>query len=654
MSTKAAVVSELGEHDLLVPSLVHGALAANERAKFFFSLIQLAKSHADTAEEFVPDLRSDRELAGIDDPRFDDVIAHARRDRADDYRVPLAKTIVDAAFHDTESMLAPLRAASPSRVDEVEVRSFDERLEALRDRCELRTESTLTGDEVEALTSSDRAHADSLHLLVLDLHKAVDKLEASLATEDIDGAKVHGLHERDRVLVGAFMRGIHETEAVKFGHPGLGTMATRRGQTLVLENDLGETAAHVVVIHVDGLRVAITSTDVHLQRLEFLERLLARFPMHWDDVASRSARTIPHAEVFFQHTGIYEAPSSEELERFLTFLGSRLVYLIDWNRARKAIRSFVSKAATIEILDRAASEGWGHRGLLEAGGKPWVFDIVGDVVRIPLRFGERLDDILGAEQAAEFLRTTLRTCSEGLHAWRPPSSLRAELGAELARLVRSRGERLLEPVTDHARLVLTLARTVHELLGRNSPVPDARAADAVRAAKDVEHRADALVMDVRSVVERIPSEERCLRLIEHADDAADALEEAVFRWSLLPATTGELAAETRGTSLVELADLVVAAAEGWLACVTTAQHASPDGRTFEVRGVVDAVDGILVLERRMDEAERRATTRLAADARATGKFFALVSRVTAELERAVDSLMRASLVLRDRVVTSMA
>jgi len=94
MQKKAIIVAVLGERDLLVPELVHEALAANGRAKYFFTLLQLAQAHADAVDGSAPDLRTDRELAGITDDRFDAVIGESRSSGyGAGYRVPLAKEI---------------------------------------------------------------------------------------------------------------------------------------------------------------------------------------------------------------------------------------------------------------------------------------------------------------------------------------------------------------------------------------------------------------------------------------------------------------------------------------------------------------------------------------------------------------------------------
>jgi hypothetical protein len=59
-------------------------------------------------------------------------------------------------------------------------------------------------------------------------------------------------------VVEAFMRGLESTRKLKFGHPGLATTASRSGARLTIQNDIGETDAHVVVIAVEQDAVTVT------------------------------------------------------------------------------------------------------------------------------------------------------------------------------------------------------------------------------------------------------------------------------------------------------------------------------------------------------------------------------------------------------------
>ena len=113
-------------------------------------------------------------------------------------------------------------------------------------------EDRISGDYIDRLTSGQREAGDSLHLLVMDLHKELNRLQQRLATETIDGAQVYGVLDDDRPLIAAFMAGVNRTRELKFDHPGLGTTATRSGERLVIQNDIGTTEAHVLVVHVEG------------------------------------------------------------------------------------------------------------------------------------------------------------------------------------------------------------------------------------------------------------------------------------------------------------------------------------------------------------------------------------------------------------------
>ncbi len=166
----------------------------------------------------------------------------------------------------------------------------------------------------------------------MDLHKQLNAMQADLAEERLDGAAAYNLADEDRPLVLAFMKGVNRTARLKFMHPGLSTTATRIGDQLVIQNDLGTTDAHVIVIHVKQLIATVTYTDVHRERLAFFQEMLKTQAITWDQ--DREAALIAK-EPFYLTTGRAETTNGAARATFLEFLGSRLVFLIDWNRARK-------------------------------------------------------------------------------------------------------------------------------------------------------------------------------------------------------------------------------------------------------------------------------------------------------------------------------
>ena len=86
------------------------------------------------------------------------------------------------------------------------------------------------------------------------------------------------------------MRGVERTRTLKFDHPGLDTTATRSGSRLVIQNDIGATDAHVVVIAVEDCTVRITYTDVHLARSKFFAGLFDEFPVRVERSRSPAGR----------------------------------------------------------------------------------------------------------------------------------------------------------------------------------------------------------------------------------------------------------------------------------------------------------------------------------------------------------------------------
>jgi hypothetical protein len=70
------------------------------------------------------------------------------------------------------------------------------------------------------------------------------------------------------------MNGVNQTAKLKFEHVGLGTTATRSGEDLIIQNDIGTTDAHVLVLRVNKLKATLTYTDIHIQRFCFFIRCL--------------------------------------------------------------------------------------------------------------------------------------------------------------------------------------------------------------------------------------------------------------------------------------------------------------------------------------------------------------------------------------------
>ena len=267
---KSAVLAAIGEATLAQPAAVNAALAANDRVKYAFTLLQGALAHADHPAAPADSLRRERLACGIEDPALDDIVPAARRQGAATL-IPGAAALLARVAADMQVMAAPVLAAGR--------KEFAPRLETLL--ATLPADDLLDQAAVAAITQARTGGPDSLHRLVMDLHKQLNALQAALAQETLDGAAVYGLADEDRPRVLAFMAGPNRTAKLKGDHPGLATTATRCGPRLVIQNDIGTTDAHVLVVHVEGLTTTVTYTDVHPERLAFFQSLLDRFKPVW-------------------------------------------------------------------------------------------------------------------------------------------------------------------------------------------------------------------------------------------------------------------------------------------------------------------------------------------------------------------------------------
>jgi hypothetical protein len=293
MTGKYQIVAELGEKSLTLPNLVNAALVANDRAKYLIALLQAAKGHADHPETDTIDLRNERIACGINEIEFD-TLAERSCAAGIDYSIPLAQRVYHLLAEQVALMIAPTHVDGTKVPDaNSPKRDYQHRLDACLARLRPPDDDSIEGDTIDRIARVASEGEDSLHSLIMDLHKELNRLQREIATESIEGAAVYSLGAEDRPLVSAFMSGVHRTEKLKFDHPGLGTTATRDNGALVIQNDIGLTDAHVLVIRVEPPQVTITYTDVHIQRLAFFQRMLRLFAVAFNDTVSKRSANLP-------------------------------------------------------------------------------------------------------------------------------------------------------------------------------------------------------------------------------------------------------------------------------------------------------------------------------------------------------------------------
>ena len=650
MDTKQGIIGSLGEKQLLLPGLLQAGLAANDRVKYFFTLLQFAQEQCERPAPNPPDLQREREACGVAAAELDGVIAASRGLSGGRCRIPGVAGLLASVLACLNEMLAPVELAQELGL-ESGAGEYRKRLTAVTRLARGARKDIAPATLISALTSGERKRGDTAHLLVMDLHKALNRLQGELSRESVDGARVYGLRAPEKELVRAFMRGLNSTQALKLDHPGLGTTATLSGRQLVLQNDIGTTDAHVLVLHVEGLAATLTYSDVHLERLLFFQSLFQKFAVKWEETRSRSERGLNQGGIYHLCVGTYKARGREQLAQYLEFLGSRVVFLIDWNRARKRLRPFVRKRDGIAVLKWAADNGFGHMAFLKVGGDVLVYDAMQFAIKGAPRFGEDLRDMLGRERALAFMKFVVRTCTEGVLTAKSDSLIRDEVRAELANYFHSAERDLFELACEHAALLVELAAGVRDgVLQLQLAAANGSLARIAERAKAWETAADALLNRVRAAVDHSAGAVFFKLLLEAADDVADSLEEAAFHFTLFPPRSAPADAYTR---LRALADLLVDGAQEYLKALTTARHVRRGGDRDDVRDFLEAVHRITTVEHESDQAQRSIKSALlAAESDARGLF--VVAEVARNLEEAADALMHSGLVLRDHVMGAVA
>ncbi len=554
----------------------------------------------------------------------------------DGYALPDLQRLLAVLRADLEIMARPCVADDPGGALAARARDWREWLGA-------QPANWLSESALAALTHGDRRTGDGVHILVMDLHKALNRFAAELARETIDGAHVWNLLPGDRRRVEAFMRGCNRTSPLKFDHPGLDTAATRDGDRLVIQNDIGTNDAHVLVLNVEALRVTLTYSDLHDARFGFFHDLLAEHGARWSVVAPTTIPELNAGETFFVGTATFDCADSAAVDAVLEFVGSRIVFLIDWNRARKRLQQFVARDDAIAVLREAARRDVGHMGWLRAGGPALLFQAMQDVGDGIFRIGDHLADVLGEPAAREFLVGVLALASDDQRRGRPRRLTEEETRLLLARRVRDRSSEF-DLVAEHAAFCHELALALRDALAMGD---DSAALNAMATrAKAWERGADELVSQARAAGDRHPHRLPIARLVVLADDVADALEEAVFVLGLIGERPASILAGKVRDPLLQLAESTLAGIQDYVRAVAIARGLRQGSNLDESNALLDAVWRIDLAERRCDELLRSARRLMLSELSAAADL-SLAGELAAAIELASDRLLAAGYSMRD-------
>lgn len=623
----------------MLPAWVKAALAANDRLKGYLTVFQTASAHAAHPAAEVPDLARELAAAGLDGTWLHDVAAAARR-VDDDLLLPDMPRLVRSLEEDLGTMARPVLETAADSAVAARVKHWLDWMRAL-------PPDRLSARHLDALTRGRRGDGDSVHLLVMDLHKQINKLAGELASEVIDGANVWDLQPRDRTRVAAFMRGLNRTAPLKFDHPGLDTAATRDGERLLLQNDIGTNDAHVLVLQVADRTVTLTYSDLHRTRFEFFQSLLVPFGAKWSQVESRTDAALNQGTAYSVGSAQFDCADEAALEAALEGIGSRIVFLIDWNRARKRLQAFLGKDEAIAVLAKAARLDIGHRAWLQAGGERLVFAAMQAAGEGAFQIGDRLDEVIGKADAQAFLLAVMQLACDALRRSQPAALVADETRMLLAQHVRQRSSEF-DLLAEHAAYCHSLAQAVSDRLAHGAERSGKAVRELAWRSKAWERQADHLVMQAREKAERQPRWRPVARLMEQSDDVADALEEAAFLISLGAEQQLHGCNEHVRKPLARLAATVLQAAQDQVKALAIARTLSATSEAVDNDAFLRATWRVLQAERQCDSLLREAR-RVIIGAVRDAPSLMLANDLASVLELTSDRQLAAAYALRELV-----
>lgn len=640
---KSLIIEQLGQTDILLPALIGEGVAANDRAKVRLSVMQAAARRARDPNGAGFDLTNECRAAGIDPLTMEPLVRGASLMAGDRVAASGLGNLTAAIWDDVTTMARAVKAG-----DAVAGQAALDRLSAIQASVVPEAADVIAFAQIARLAGLAESDGDSLHRLVMDLHRSLNRLSAAHAEETLAGAHVYGLLADDRPAVEAFMRGVEQTRKLKFGHPGLATTAARSGARLTIQNDIGETDAHVVVIAVEADAVTVTYTDVHLARAKFFTRLFRDFPVQWSGLDRMSADGLSDGGVFYLVTGRLATDNNKQRDDFLATVGASLVFLIDWNKARKVLRTWISKADAVVVLDWAARHRVGHRGFLELGGSELVASAVHHATPQRIGFGERLDHALGRTAAVDFLKSVLRIASEALQEGGSVRLARDRIEADLVRHLQRVDSLLLEIVVRQAGLAREIAAGMAQFIAQlQAGRPFDRQSLAARAQR-IEEKADKIAVEARREIERFNADPAIGKIVNRIEDAIDELEQAAFISSLMPDAIAPNALDR----LAELCTAAISGAEAAAAGIAAAADI-PDGQRVDSEDALAAVDRLIDAEHQGDAAERAITAIVLRGDFELNTALSVLELARA-IERATDRLAGFGHLLRDRILAELS
>ena len=204
---KTQIIEQLGQTDVLLPALIADGLAANDRVKVRLSVLQAAGRHARAPNGARFDLTGECHAAGIDPLAVESLVNGASLTAGDQIAAPGLSRLVADIWDDVTAMIGAVKAGDAAQGD-----TALQRLATIKSAGPSASDDTVSAAHIGRLTGLSGENGDSLHRLIMDMHKALNRLSEEHAEEVLAGAHVYGLEAGDRPAVEALCAALNRPD----------------------------------------------------------------------------------------------------------------------------------------------------------------------------------------------------------------------------------------------------------------------------------------------------------------------------------------------------------------------------------------------------------------------------------------------------------
>ena len=300
------------------------------------------------------------------------------------------------------------------------------------------------------------------------------------------------------------------------------------------------------------------------------------------------------------------------------------------------------------MLKWAAEKDYGHRGFLVLGGETFINQAIEYAAKSMLHYGQPLHEMLGRDQAIEYLQYVLEKSSTGLSAGQSEQLLRDEIKTELLKYFQTTYQSFVTIAERHAEIIHDLASlTLSGLIRTLQPESPPYMKRCAERCRHWEHQADDLLNEGRELIRNSSGLSSTLEdVFQRADDSADSLEDTAF---LLTLVTDDMKNRKLFARLRHLNELVVQASREYIKSLESAKLISREAHREDLDDFLHAVDQIVKIEHDCDDALRGVTAMIVQDVDDC-RHLHLYSEIAESLEYASDALAISSLKLRHYIL----